>query len=70
MVSYSCRYSWWSTIEVLNQYAIEYFGSRVLSRSLNYVQAKYGAHILQLRLDCDLEVPVLRDLLRGRYDPK
>jgi len=43
-------------------YAIGKFGLRALSQSLTKAYAKHGVHIVHFRLDCDLDVPVMREL--------
>jgi NADP-dependent 3-hydroxy acid dehydrogenase YdfG len=50
-------------------YAIGKFGLRALSQSLSKAYAKNGVHIVHFRLDCDLDVPVMRDLHGEDYDP-
>ncbi|MGI9317377.1 MAG: SDR family NAD(P)-dependent oxidoreductase [bacterium] len=50
-------------------YAIGKFGLRALSQSLAKAYAKEGVHIVHFRLDCDLDVPIMRDLYGDRYDP-
>ena len=49
-------------------YAIGKFGLRALSQSLAKAYAKDGVHIAHFRLDCDLDVPIMRDLYGDRYD--
>ena len=49
-------------------YAIGKFGLRGLSQSLAKAYAKDGVHIVHVRLDCDLDVPVMRELYGDRYD--
>ena len=51
-------------------YAIGKFGLRALSQSLAKAYAKDGVHIVHFRLDCDLDVAVMRDLYGDRYDPE
>ena len=51
-------------------YAIGKFGLRALSQSLAKAYAKDGVHIVHFRLDCDLDVPVMRELYGDRYDPE
>ena len=51
-------------------YAIGKFGLRALSQSLTRAYAKDGVHIVHVRLDCDLDVPVMRDRYRDNYDPE
>ena len=43
-------------------YAIGKFGLRALSQSLAKAYSKDGVHIVHVRLDCDLDVPVMRDI--------
>lgn len=49
-------------------YAIGKFGLRALSQSLTKAYAKDGVHIVHVRLDCDLDVPVMRELYGEKYD--
>ena len=51
-------------------YAIGKFGLRALSQSLAKAHAKDGVHIAHVRLDCDLDVPVMREVYGDRYDPE
>ena len=51
-------------------YAIGKFGLRALSQSLSKAYAKDGVHIVHFRLDCDLDVPVMRELYGEKYDPE
>lgn len=50
-------------------YAIGKFGLRGLSQSLGKAYASDGVHIVHVRLDCDLDVPIMRDLYGDAYDP-
>ena len=50
-------------------YAIGKFGLRALSQCLAKAYASDGVHIVHMRLDCDLDVPVMRDLYGDAYDP-
>ena len=50
-------------------YAIGKFGLRALSQSLAKAYAKAGVHVAQVRLDCTLDVPIVRKLLGQRFDP-
>jgi len=43
-------------------YAIGKFGVRALSQSLAKAYSRNGVHIVHFRLDCDLDVPIMRDL--------
>ena len=51
-------------------YAIGKFGLRALSQSLCKAYSRDGVHIVHFRLDCDLDVPVMRELYGDRYDPE
>lgn len=51
-------------------YCIGKFGLRALAQSLARAYAKDGLHIAHIRLDCDLDVPVMRELYGDRYDPE
>ena len=42
---------------------------RGLSQSLAKAYAKDGVHIVHVRLDCDLDVPGMRELYGEKYDP-
>ena len=50
-------------------YSIGKFGLRALSQSLARAYAKDGVHVAHIRLDCDLDVPVMRELYGENYDP-
>lgn len=50
-------------------YAIGKFGLRALSQSLSKAYSRDGVHIVHVRLDCDLDVPVMRELYGDRYEP-
>ncbi len=50
-------------------YAIGKFGLRALSQSLAKAYARDGVHIVHVRLDCDLDVPRMRELYGDDYDP-
>ncbi|MEM7271224.1 MAG: SDR family NAD(P)-dependent oxidoreductase, partial [Pseudomonadota bacterium] len=50
-------------------YAIGKFGLRALSQSLAKAYANEGVHIVHVRLDCDLDVPIMRKLYGNAYDP-
>ncbi len=43
-------------------YAIGKFGLRALSQSLARAYAKDGVHVVHVRIDCDLDVPVMRQM--------
>ncbi len=54
-------------------YAIGKFGLRALSQSLTKAYAKDGVHIVHVRLDCDLDVPIMHGIYgatRDQADPK
>ena len=51
-------------------YAIGKFGLRALSQSLSKAYAGNGVHIVHFRLDCDLDVPIMRELRGDKYDPE
>lgn len=50
-------------------YCIGKFGLRALSQSLSRAYARDGVHVAHVRLDCDLDVPAMRELYGDRYDP-
>ncbi len=50
-------------------YAIGKFGLRALSQSLSKAYAKNGVHIVHIRLDCDLDVPIMRKIYGDKYAP-
>ena len=50
-------------------YAIAKFGLRALSQSLAKAYAKKGVHVAHVRLDCALDVPVVRQLMGKGFDP-
>lgn len=47
-------------------YAIGKFGLRALSQSLTKAYAKDGVHIVHVRLDCDLDVRIMREIYADR----
>lgn len=51
-------------------YAIGKFGLRALSQSLAKAYSKDGVHIVHFRLDCDLDVPMMRELYGDKFDPE
>jgi len=51
-------------------YAIGKFGLRALAQSLSKAYARHGIHIAHFRLDCDLDVPVMKELYGSDYDPE
>jgi NAD(P)-dependent dehydrogenase (short-subunit alcohol dehydrogenase family) len=51
-------------------YAIAKFGLRALSQSLAKAYAKKGVHVAHVRLDCALDVPIVRKLMGKAFDPE
>ena len=51
-------------------YAIGKFGLRALSQGLTRAYSKDGVHIVHVRLDCDLDVPVMQERYGENYDPQ
>ena len=51
-------------------YAIGKFGLRALSQSLAKAYARDGVHVVHVRLDCDLDVPIMREAYGDRFDPE
>ncbi len=51
-------------------YAIGKFGLRALAQSLAKAYAKAGVHVAHIRLDCELDVPIVRKLMGAKFDPK
>ena len=49
-------------------YAIGKFGLRALAQSLAKAYAKDGVHVAHVRLDCTLDVPLVRDYLGDQFD--
>ncbi|MFP6742256.1 MAG: SDR family NAD(P)-dependent oxidoreductase [Alphaproteobacteria bacterium] len=49
-------------------YAIGKFGLRALSQSLAKAYSKDGVHIVHVRLDCDLDMPLMRELYGDDFD--
>lgn len=49
-------------------YAIGKFGLRALSQGLTRAYSKDGVHIVHVRLDCDLDVPVMQKRYGENYD--
>lgn len=49
-------------------YAIGKFGLRALSQSLAKAYSKDGVHIVHVRLDCDLDVPLMREIYGDEFD--
>ena len=50
-------------------YAIGKFGLRALSQCLAKAYSKDGVHVVHFRLDCDLDVPLMRELYGDKYNP-
>ena len=50
-------------------YAIGKFGLRALSQSLAKAHAQDGIHVAHMRLDCDLDMPLMRQLYGEAYKP-
>jgi NAD(P)-dependent dehydrogenase (short-subunit alcohol dehydrogenase family) len=50
-------------------YAIGKFGLRALSQSLAKAYAKAGVHVAHVRLDCALDVPIVRKMMGSSFDP-
>ena len=48
-------------------YAIGKFGLRALSQSLAKAYSKDGVHIVHMRLDCDLDVPIMREIYEKSF---
>ena len=55
---------------IIPLYAIGKFGLRALSQCLAKAYAKDGVHVVHFRLDCDLDVPLMRELYADRYNPE
>ena len=51
-------------------YAIGKFGLRALSQSLAKAYSKDGVHIVHVRLDCGLDMPLMRAAHGDNYDPE
>lgn len=51
-------------------YAIGKFGLRALAQSLAKAYAKAGVHVAHIRLDCTLDVPIVRKMMGAKFDPK
>ena len=51
-------------------YAIGKFGLRALSQSLAKAYASNGVHVVHFRLDCDLDMPLMREMYGDQYDPE
>jgi NAD(P)-dependent dehydrogenase (short-subunit alcohol dehydrogenase family) len=51
-------------------YAIGKFGLRALAQSLAKAYAKAGVHVAHIRLDCTLDVPIVRKMMGAKFDSK
>ena len=51
-------------------YAIGKFGLRALSQSLAKAYSKDGVHVVHFRLDCDLDVPMMREYRGDKFNPE
>ena len=51
-------------------YAIGKFGLRALSQSLAKAYSKDGVHVVHFRLDCDLDMPLIREAYGDKFDPE
>ncbi len=51
-------------------YAIGKFGLRALAQSLAKAYARHGVHVAHMRLDCGLDVPIVRQYMGDKYDPE
>ena len=51
-------------------YAIGKFGLRALSQSLAKAYARDGVHVVHMRLDCSLDVPLVRQYMGDKFDPE
>ncbi len=51
-------------------YSIGKFGLRALSQSLAKAYSKDGVHIVHFRLDCDLDMPLMREYYGDKFDPE
>ncbi|MEL6477170.1 MAG: SDR family NAD(P)-dependent oxidoreductase [Pseudomonadota bacterium] len=49
-------------------YAIGKFGLRALSQSMAKAYGRDGVHVVHVRLDCDLDTPVMRALCGERFE--
>ena len=50
-------------------FAIGKFGARALAQSLAKAYAKQGVHVAHVRLDCTLDVPIVRQFMGDKFDP-
>ncbi|MGD9603675.1 MAG: SDR family NAD(P)-dependent oxidoreductase [Gammaproteobacteria bacterium] len=51
-------------------FAIGKFGLRALSQSLAKAYARDGVHVAHVRLDCNLDVPLVREFMGEAYRPE
>ncbi|MGR8920608.1 MAG: SDR family NAD(P)-dependent oxidoreductase [Gammaproteobacteria bacterium] len=51
-------------------YAIGKFALRALAQSLAKAYARDGVHVVHVRLDCNLDVPLVREWLGAEFDPE
>jgi NADP-dependent 3-hydroxy acid dehydrogenase YdfG len=51
-------------------YAIGKFGLRALSQSLAKAYARHGVHVVHIRLDCALDVPIVRQYYGDKFNPE
>jgi len=51
-------------------YAVGKFGLRALAQSLAKAYAKAGVHVVHVRLDCALDVPLVRKMMGSKFDPE
>ena len=49
-------------------YSIGKFGVRALSQSLAKAYSKDGIHVVHVRLDCDLDMPLMREMYGDRFN--
>ena len=50
-------------------YAIGKHGLRALSQSLAKAYGRDGVHVAHVRLDCDLDTPIMREVYGDAFDP-
>lgn len=51
-------------------YAIGKFGLRALSQSLAKAYSRDGVHVVHVRLDCDLDTPIMQELYGDKFYPE
>ena len=49
-------------------YSIGKFGVRAMSQSLAKAYSKDGIHVVHVRLDCDLDMPLMREIYGNRFN--